>query len=151
EKARWTPALRQALVAAWPDRDAETQKAYIALLTAFSEAADDAPARAYAVLFTGRLEKRRDQAQAIRLLEQARELFAKAAEPTGEAVSLFELGAVAGTQQDYARALQYHKQALAIREKIHPPPHADLASSLHWVGWYHSQLRQFDDAIAFYG
>jgi len=57
------------------------------------------------------------------------------------AESLNTLGNVLWHTNRLAQAEEVHRQALAIREQVHPPMHSGIAQSLHNIG----ALRYFDD------
>ena len=49
-------------------------------------------------------------------------------------------------QKDYGKSLEYHRKALAIRERVHGPNHPDTAMSHHNMGIVFKQ--QGDHAAA---
>jgi serine/threonine protein kinase len=63
-------------------------------------------------------------------------------EPLAE--SLNTMGNVLWHTNRLAEAEEVHREALAVRERIHPPMHSGIAQSLHNIG----ALRYFDDDLA---
>ena len=96
-----------------------------------------------------------DDAYSARKLEQSAETFARAAELLPmtrlyQSRLLSQSGYLFGSLGNYHRQLAFFQKALAIREKILPPNHPDLATSYNNVGYAFGKLGDHQKQLEFY-
>ncbi|CAF1446032.1 unnamed protein product [Adineta steineri] len=84
---------------------------------------------------------------------KAQELFDVLLEQTSDeskkAFYYNQLGYVKEDQGNYAKAIWYYQNALAIREKTVPSNHPDLATSYSNIGWAYNKMADYPKALSF--
>jgi len=82
-------------------------------------------------------------------LQAAAKLEKNRPDSTALARAYNNVGSTYGDLGDHARALEYKKKALAIREKVLPPEHPDLAHSYNNVGNTYYALGNLEGALEY--
>jgi CHAT domain-containing protein/tetratricopeptide (TPR) repeat protein len=146
-----TPALRDALVAGWAGGDTAVRAAYASLLGAYGREKQDELALAFAALFTAFAADRRGQYPlALSLYQEARERFETAKEPAWQAITFNNIGEIYRAQGEYAEALDYHRRALALKQKLYKGPHPTIATSLNNIGAVYGAQEEYAQALDYF-
>jgi tetratricopeptide (TPR) repeat protein len=146
-----TPALRDALVAAWDEGDETARPAYVALLQAYSQEGKDELGPGIAAYCAAAVAERRlDSPQALRLYKEAEQFFGTAKEPAWQARSLNNIGEVYADQGDYAKALDCFYLALSMYQKLYDGPHHNVASSLSNIAVMYRYRGEYGRALEYH-
>jgi CHAT domain-containing protein/lipopolysaccharide biosynthesis regulator YciM len=142
------PALLDSLLILWKEGPVRGRPATVALLEALSEAGQDERARAFATCFQGYAAANAQRPrEAVQRYDQAAEQFAHLKESAWQALSLNNLGMAYRELGDPGKAVTCHRQALAIRRRLHGDNHSDVAQSLNNLGGAYLDLGDPSKAI----
>jgi CHAT domain-containing protein/tetratricopeptide (TPR) repeat protein len=146
-----TPALRDALVAGWDGGDEAVRPGYLGLLRAYGREKKDELALAFAAFLPGwRAQQQRQYPVALGFYKEAEQHFGTAKEPAWQATTLDNIGRVYDDLGEYGQALDYLQRALAMRRKLYPEPHPDIALSLNNIGLVYDHQGEYGRALDHY-
>ena len=133
------PAVRDCLVVACAQTDANLQPVFVALLEAFGREKKDERALGFAAFFTAWAAKRSEPVEAEEAYRGAIEHFGAASEPAWQVFSLNELGVLLLARSNYAGAEPVLRDAMVMCQKLYPKDkypqgHHEVASSLISLG-----------------
>jgi tetratricopeptide (TPR) repeat protein len=128
DPAAVTPAVRDALVARWPNAGADDRAAVVCLLRQ-AGAAGDGRAAGFAAYFEGMAQRERDPGSALPLFREATDRFRAARDRIWQATGCNESGRVLVSLGRPREALESYQDALAIRRAALGERHPDVAQS----------------------
>jgi CHAT domain-containing protein len=147
-----TPALRDALVAAWVRVSEEDEPPLVALLSGMGEETNDRKARGFAAFFTAKgKERERDERGAGNAYREAVEHFQAVEEREWLATSITNLGLLHQAEGEYGKAEPLYARALKMTEGLYPPAryprgHPHLATSINNLGALHEAQGEYGKA-----
>ena len=144
-RADLTPALFDALIVRWREAEGEHEAAVIALLRVAGEVAGDVRAVAFATFFEAL--RGRDADGGIALLEDAARRFLSCEERAWQAACCNRIGLLFQERAAYARALEAHLKALAIRRAALGERHPDVAQSFNNIAMVYSDQGEHARAL----
>jgi tetratricopeptide (TPR) repeat protein len=149
DRAALTPAVCDALIAAFSEFGPPQQPAILALLQAVGQEANDDRALAFATLLAARWEEegQLNVRAARRLYEEAQRRFAALGDRAMEARCTNDIGFLDRELGEPAQALEQFQRALALARELHGERHSNVASALDNIGCAYSDLGQYDHAL----
>ena len=149
DPAAVTPAVRDALVARWPNAGAAERAAVVSLLRP-AGAAGDVRAAGFAAYFEGVARMERDPGSALPLFREATDRFRAAGDRIWQATVFNESGIVLFSLGRPREALESFQDALAIRRAALGERHPDVADSYNKLGNAYRDLGEPAKAVAYH-
>jgi CHAT domain-containing protein/tetratricopeptide (TPR) repeat protein len=149
DPAAVTPAVRDALIARWPNAGATVRAAVVSLLRP-AGAAGDGRAAGFAALFEGMARMERDPGSALPLFREATDRFRAAGDRIWQATGFFASGTVLLSLARPREALVSFQDSLAIRRTALGERHPDVATSYNNLGSAYRALGEPAKAVEYH-